>query len=67
MHISKEGDPYLRTQLVQGAQHILGPFGVDCDLRALGTETGERGGKRGRSERLLPQPESSPCYCITCG
>ena len=33
MHISKEGDPYLRTLLVQGAQHILGPFGIDCDLR----------------------------------
>jgi transposase len=32
MHISKEGDPYLRTPLVQGAQHILGPLGVDCDL-----------------------------------
>src|SRR5262250_335308 len=29
MHISKEGDPYLRTLLVQGAQHILGPFGSD--------------------------------------
>ena len=28
MHISKEGDPYLRTLLVQGAQHILGPFGL---------------------------------------
>jgi transposase len=27
MHISKEGDPYLRTLLVQGAHHILGPFG----------------------------------------
>ena len=25
LHISKEGDPYLRTLLVQGAQHILGP------------------------------------------
>jgi hypothetical protein len=35
MHISKEGDPYLRTPLVQGAQHILGPFGVDCDLRPV--------------------------------
>jgi hypothetical protein len=22
-----------RTLLVQGAQHILGPLGVDCDLR----------------------------------
>ena len=37
MHISKEGDPYLRTLLVQGAQHILGPFGVDCDLRRWGS------------------------------
>ena len=27
MHISKEVDPYLRTLLVQGAQHILEPFG----------------------------------------
>ena len=26
----KECDPYLRTLLVQGAQHILGPFGIDC-------------------------------------
>jgi transposase len=36
LHISREGDPYLRTLLVQGAQHILGPFGVDCDLRRWG-------------------------------
>jgi hypothetical protein len=36
MHISKEGDPYLRTLLVQGAQHILGPFGADSDLRRWG-------------------------------
>jgi hypothetical protein len=27
MHISKEGDRYLRTLLVQGAHYILGPFG----------------------------------------
>ena len=40
MHISKEGDPYLRTLLVQGAQHILGPFGVDCDLRRWGLKLG---------------------------
>ena len=32
MHISKEGDPYLRTLLVQGAQHILGPIG-ESELR----------------------------------
>ena len=40
LHISKEGDPYLRTLLVQGAQHILGPFGIDCDLRRWGSEAG---------------------------
>src|SRR5277367_1532247 len=36
LHISKEGDPYLRTLLVQGAHHILGPFGADSDLRRWG-------------------------------
>src|SRR5258705_1993781 len=45
MHISKEGDPYLRTLLVQGAQHILGPFGADSDLRRWGLKLAERGGQ----------------------
>jgi len=27
--ISKEGDRYLRTLMVQGAHYILGPFGED--------------------------------------
>jgi len=31
--ISKEGDRYLRTMMVQGAHYILGPFGEDNDLR----------------------------------
>lgn len=48
MHISKEGDPYLRTLLVQGAQHILGPFGVDCDLQRWGLKLPERGGRNGK-------------------
>src|ERR1700691_5566905 len=34
--ISKEGDRYLRTMLVQGAHYILGPFGEDSDLRRWG-------------------------------
>ena len=42
MHIRKQGDPYLRTLLVQGAQHILGPFGVDSDLRSWGLKLAER-------------------------
>jgi transposase len=53
MHISKEGDPYLRTLLVQGAQHILGPFGIDCDLRRWGLKLAERGGKSGKKRAIV--------------
>ena len=53
MHISKEGDPYLRTLLVQGAQHILGPFGPDCDLRHWGLKLAERGGGRNGKKRAI--------------
>src|SRR5262249_37917438 len=53
MRISKEGDPYLRTLLVQGAQHILGPFGVDCDLRRWGLKLAERGGKNGKKRAIV--------------
>jgi len=51
MHISKEGDPYLRTLLVQGAQHILGPFGAD--LRRWGLKLAERGGKSGKKRAII--------------
>jgi transposase len=53
LHISKEGDPYLRTLLVQGAQHILGPFGIDCDLRRWGLKLAERGGKSGKKRAII--------------
>jgi transposase len=53
MHISKEGDPYLRTLLVQGAQHILGPFGADSDLRRWGLKLAERGGGNGKKRAII--------------
>jgi transposase len=53
MHISKEGDPYLRTLLVQGAQHILGPFGPDCDLRIWGLKLAERGGRNAKKRAII--------------
>jgi transposase len=53
LHISKEGDPYLRTLLVQGAQHILGPFGADCDLRRWGLKLAERGGRNGKKRAII--------------
>ena len=53
MHISKEGDPYLRTLLVQGAHHILGPFGADSDLRRWGLKLAARGGKSGKKRAII--------------
>ena len=53
LHISKEGDPYLRTLLVQGAHHILGPFGADSDLRRWGLKLAERGGTSGKKRAII--------------
>jgi len=53
LHISKEGDPYLRTLLVQGAQHILGPFGADSDLRRWGLTLADRGGRNGKKRAIV--------------
>ena len=53
LHISKEGDPYLRMLLLQGAQHILGPFGIDCDLRRWGLKLAERGGRNGKKRAIV--------------
>jgi transposase len=53
MHISKEGDEYLRTLLVQGAHYILGPFGEDSDLRRWGRKLAERGGKNAKKRAVV--------------
>ena len=53
MHISKEGDRYLRTLLVQGAHYILGPFGEDSDLRRWGLKLAERGGKNAKKRAII--------------
>src|SRR5580704_13001688 len=53
MHISKEGDPYLRALLVQAAHHILGPWGMDSDLRRWGLQLAEHGGKRGKKRAVI--------------
>ena len=39
--------------LVQGAQHILGPFGMDCDLRRWGLKLAERGGSNGKKRAIV--------------
>jgi transposase len=53
MHISKEGDPYLRTMMVQGAHYILGPFGEDSDLRRWGLRLAERGGRNAKKRAVV--------------
>jgi hypothetical protein len=53
MHISKEGDEYLRTLLVQGAHYILGPFGEDSDLRSWGRKLSARGGKTAKKRAVV--------------
>ena len=53
MRISKEGDEYLRTLLVQGAHYILGPFGEDSDLRRWGKKLAARGGKNAKKRAVV--------------
>jgi transposase len=53
MRISKEGDRYLRTMLVQGAHYILGPFGEDSDLRRWGLKLAARGGKSAKKRAVV--------------
>src|SRR5580693_2671335 len=53
LHISKEGDRYLRTLLVQGAHYILGPFGQDSDLWRWGLRLAEHGGKNAKKRAVV--------------
>jgi len=53
LHISKEGDRYLRTLMVQGAHYILGPFGQDSDLRRWGLQLAERGGTNAKKRAVV--------------
>jgi transposase len=48
LRITKAGDPFLRRLLVNCANHILGPFGKESDLRTWGLRLVERGGKNAR-------------------
>jgi transposase len=48
LRITKAGDPFMRRLLVNSANHIMGPFGQDSDLRRWGLELAKRGGKNAR-------------------
>ncbi len=51
--ITKEGDPYLRKLLVQGAQYILGWRGPDTDLRRWGLKLVARGGRNAKKRAVV--------------
>ena len=53
LRITKEGDPYLRTLLVQGAQYIISRRGPDTDLKRWGVHLANHGGKRGKKRALV--------------
>jgi transposase len=51
--ISKCGNTYLRSLLVQSAQYILGRFGPDTALRHWGLKLAQSGGKRGKKRAIV--------------
>lgn len=53
MRITKEGDVLLRRLLINSAQHILGPFGEDSDLRRHGERIAQRGGKIAKKRAVV--------------
>jgi transposase len=53
LRISKEGDRYLRTLLVQGAHVILNRRGPDTDLKRWGLKLAERGGKNAKKRAIV--------------
>ena len=51
--ITKTGNTYLRSLLVQSAQYILGRHGADSELRRWGLKLAASGGKRGKKRAIV--------------
>jgi hypothetical protein len=51
--ISKTGNVYLRSLLVQAAHYVLGRFGPDSQLRRWGLKLAASGGKRGKKRAIV--------------
>jgi transposase len=51
--ITKAGNIYLRSLLVECANHILGPRGKDSTLRRWGLHLASRGGKQSRNRAIV--------------
>jgi transposase len=53
LHITKAGNSMLRSLLVNCAQFILGPLGLDSELRRRGIAMSEKGGKNGKRRAVV--------------
>lgn len=53
LRITKAGDRLMRALLIQAAHYILGPFGVDSDLRRHGERISARGGANARKRAVV--------------
>ena len=53
LRITKEGDPYLRKLLVQGAHCIIRRRGPDTDLKRWGLKLSARGGKNAKKRAVV--------------
>jgi transposase len=51
--ITKTGNTYLRSLLVQSAQYVLGRFAPDSALRRWGLKLAASGGKRGKKRAII--------------
>jgi hypothetical protein len=51
--ITKAGNIYLRTLLVECANHVLGPHGRDSTLRQWGLHLASLGGKQSRDRAIV--------------
>lgn len=52
LRITKAGDELLRRLLVQSAHYILGPFGLECELRAWGLKLAAQG-RQGKKRAVV--------------
>ena len=53
LSITKAGNPMLRLLLVQSSQRIIGPFGLESDLRSWGLGLAARGKKRAKRRAVV--------------
>lgn len=53
LSITKAGNNYLRSVLVSAAHYIVGPFGIDSDLKRYASRISERGGKTAKKKAVV--------------